>query len=414
MSAFRNKLLEINYPTTSENFLADISKSERIIKVNLTLEKDSGKSETFEGYRIQHCNLLGPYKGGIRYHPEVSLENIEYLAFLMTLKCALFNLPFGGGKGGIKVDPHKLSLVEIEGLTRIYTRQIADNIGPNKDIPAPDVGTGAREMSWLCSEYSKIIGKKTPAVVTGKPENIGGLKIRQIATALGGAYVFEELLKKIKPVKKNLTVAIQGFGEVGANLALILHRKNFKVLAISDSKCGLSHKSGIDIRKQLESKIKHNIVCKECHCAGESCQLEKCQTLSNEQILQLPVDILIPAALENQITIKNAHKIKAKIILEMANHAISQEAEKILLRRGILIVPDILANGGGVTASYFEWLHNLGKDVKNENLALKNRAVRAFDETWQAAKKYELDLRTASYYVALKRLEKEYLKKNRV
>lgn len=390
-------------------FLARISKPERIIKVNLPLLRDSGKVEIFEGYRTQHNSILGPYKGGIRYHPKVSSESIGYLSMLMTLKCALFNLPFGGGKGGIKVDPAKLSPKELEGLTRAYTRAIFDVIGPHKDVPAPDVGTGPNEMAWIFDEYSKVAGKKTPAVVTGKAEDIGGLKIRQTSTALGGAYILEEVLKKIKFKSKNITVAVQGFGEVGANLALILHHKKFTVKAVSDSSCGLFHENGLDIKKQFQSKAKNKIICQECHCSGKNCQLQECKTLDNHQLLEMPVDILIPAALEGQINIKNAHKIKAKIILEMANHAISEEAEKILLKKGILIIPDILANGGGVTASYFEWLHNLHQGFKNDQLELKRKTIRAFDEAWEASTKYKLDLRTASFYVALKRLEKKFL-----
>ena len=382
-----------------KNFITYISRPEKIIKVFLPLKKDSGKIQIFTGYRIQHNSLLGPYKGGLRYHLKVNEEKFKKLSILMTLKCALFNLPFGGAKGGIKVSPKELSEKELEKLTRIYTRKIASDIGPEKDVPAPDVGTNPLVMSWIYDEYSKIVKEKTPAVVTGKPENIGGLKIRETSTSLGGAYILEKVIEKLQLSKKNLTIAIQGFGNVGANLAMILQNKGFLIKCASDSSCGVCHENGLDTRKLNEAKINTKTVCDGCPI---------CQSSESSDILEMPCDILVPAALEKQITAKNAHKIKTKIILEMANHAITEEAEKILIKKGIVVIPDVLANGGGVIGSYFEWLDNLNKYVKNKEQKLKNIMGKTFDEVWAKKTKYNLDFRSACFCVALKRLEKKY------
>ena len=388
------------------DFLKSFSKPNRQVLVSLPLKKDNGQIEVFDGFRVQYNNLLGPYKGGIRYHSEVSLSDVIHLSYLMTLKCALFDLPFGGGKGGIKVDPKAISKDEAKRLTEVYVRKIADFVGPHKDVPAPDVGTGPETMIWFYKEYSKIVGKKTLAIVTGKPEGKGGIFLRKYSTALGGAEILEKAIKKLNLKQKY--VAIQGLGEVGGNLAEILDKRGYCIKAISDSKGGVYHEDCLDTRKKIEAKKNNENICETCHCKGDLCHLKNCKTFKSNEILELDVDILIPAALEHQITKENAHKIKAKVILEMANHAITEEAEEILNKRGIVVIPDILANGGGVIASYFEWLKNLNKGIGKEEKALKERMSIAFENVWKNSKKYNFDLRTASVFTAIKKLENKY------
>ena len=347
--------------------LKRLQNPDKIIEANLSLKMDSGKTQEFKAYRIQHNNILGPYKGGLRYHPQVSMDEVKALSFWMTMKNAVIDVPFGGGKGGIIVDPKTLSERELEELTREFVKKLFNDIGPKIDVPAPDVNTNPRIMGWFEDEYSKIAKKYTPAVVTGKPLEMGGSEGRKEATGLGGVYALLSILKKIKKSPKGMTVAIQGFGNVGRYIAKFLQEEGFKIVALSDSKGSIYVPSGVPNIDQVELCKEEKGFIAECYCIGSVCDLRHKKQmggkdLSPMEILELPVDILIPAALENVITKENASKIKAKIIVEMANGPTTIEADRILEKKNILVIPDILSNSGGVAVSYFEWYQNLHQE----------------------------------------------------
>ena len=377
------------------------------------LEVDGKK---YPAYRVQHNNARGPYKGGIRFHPGVSEEEVKALAFWMSLKTATANLPLGGGKGGVTVNPKELSEQEVEELSRAYIRAFHSVLGSDKDIPAPDVYTTPQIMAWMLDEYEKLTGKKDPGMITGKPLDKSGSLVRDIATALGGVYVLEEAVKKIGLGKK--TVAIQGYGNAGMNAAKILHSLGYKIVAISDSKGGVYNEEGLDPDKAETLKKSGGML--GCYCLGTVCSLEEipqdgpCRGITNEEILELPVDILIPAALENQITANNAANIKAKIVLELANGPTSSEADQILHEKEILVLPDILANAGGVTVSCFEWQQNLADERWDESTIkekLRKKLITAFDQIWKEYDTNEHDFRTNTYILAIKKiLDAEKLK----
>ncbi len=353
----------------------------------------SGKK--YPAYRVQHNNSRGPYKGGIRYHPDVDLDEVQSLAFWMSLKTAVADVPMGGGKGGITVNPKELSLEELQELSRQWVRAFYKHIGPTKDIPAPDVYTTPQIMAWMMDEYEKLIGESAPGVITGKPLAVGGSLVRDIATALGGVYVLEEAVKKVDIADK--TIAIQGFGNAGMNAAKLLVEQGYKIVAVSDSKGGIYNPAGLDI--DLVIKVKS-----ETKSVVNYSDAEK---VSNEDILTLDVSVLVPSALENVITIENATKIKAKIILELANGPTTPEADEILHKAGILVLPDILANAGGVTVSYFEWIqNNTGLYWKAEEVRekLKEKMVVAFEGIWTEYSGKEYDFRTATYILAIKKI----------
>ncbi len=388
-----------------QEVLLQLREPTRTIKISFPLKLDSGKIIRISGFRVQYNNWQGPYKGGLRFHPQVNMDEVKALAFWMTIKNAVIDVPFGGGKGGIQIDPKKLSAKELERLTRQFTRELVYNIGPNIDVPAPDVNTNAQIMDWIADEYSRAVGKKTLAVVTGKSVKNGGSLGREEATGKGGFFVIEALIEKLK-LKKPLTVAIQGFGNVGLHLAELLKNGGYQVVAVSDSKGGIYQKDGLDVGKVIAHKK-----------AGKSIPEYNGNKVSNEDLLELSVDILIPAALENVVTNKNASKIKAKIILEMANGPVDSQADEILNKKRVIIVPDVLANSGGVTVSYFEWVQNIKKqkwNLKKVDKLLKNKMVKAFLEVWQISQDEQsstsykrVDLRTASYILALTRLTKK-------
>jgi glutamate dehydrogenase/leucine dehydrogenase len=388
-----------------EEIFASLKQPERQIEVNFPLRRDSGKVEIVRGYRVQYNNWLGPFKGGLRYHPEVDINEVKALAFWMTIKNAVCGVPFGGGKGGIEIDPKVLSKREIEGLTREFARKLAPNIGPKVDVPAPDVNTNSKIMDWLEDEFSKITGKKTLAVVTGKSLSNGGSEGREEATGLGGFFVLEELLRKLN-LKRPQTVAIQGFGNVGIHIGLLLFQAGHKVVAVSDSKGGIYNKEGcgLNVLEVADCKAKTGKVTD--YLSGSKGII----AVSNEKLLELSVDILIPAALEGVINSKNAQKIKAKMVFEMANGPTTAEADEILAKRKILVVPDVLANSGGVTVSYFEWLQNMKNErwAKTEvNRKLEKKMILAFSEVWAIYKREKTSLRTAAYILALLRLSKK-------
>jgi len=390
-----------------------LEKPQREIKVYLPLRRENGEIEIFECYRIQHNNFLGPYKGGIRYFPEVDEDEIKTLAFLMTIKCALVNLPLGGAKGGIKVDPKNLSEKELENLSREYVRKIYDFIGPDKDIPAPDVNTNAKIMDWMTDEYLKISNSKDiklKATFTGKSIQNDGSEGREEATGKGGEIILERFIEKIG-FKKPLTVAIQGFGNVGYNLAKFLYQKGYKIVALSDSKGGIYSEEGFNPELVMECKKEKGMI-SGCYCVGSVCDTKLGRNISNEELLELDVDVLIPSALENVINEKNADRVKAKIILEMANNPLTEEADEILNKKGVIIIPDILANSGGVIVSYFEMLQNLNNEKWSKEKVFKELEKylsKAFDEVWQIKEKLNIDLRKASYIVSLRRIYEKYV-----
>lgn len=374
-----------------------IKKPQRIFTFTVPLKRDNGDISFFNGYRVQHNDALGPTKGGIRFHPEVHLEEVKTLSFLMALKCSLVKLPFGGAKGGLDADPKKLSKSEIKRLSRNFVKGIFPIIGPKRDIPAPDVNTNPEIMRIMVKEYSKLAGKFSPASFTGKPLDIGGSKGRDISTSLGGAYVLEELIRKEKKDPKNTAVVIQGFGNVGSNIAKILYGWGYRIIGISDSKQGIYSKKGIDIDKVIIEKNKNKMMP----------LIKGSKKVSNKKLLEIKCDVLIPSAISDQITEKNAEKINARYILEMANAPITTKANEILSKRNIKIVPDILANAGGVIVSYFEWVQNLKKECWDEKKVfnkLKIKITKAFDEVYDLCKKQNIDMRTASYMISIRRI----------
>lgn len=402
--------------------LTTLLEPERTIAVSLPFKKDNGEIVTTTGYRIQHNSMLGPYKGGIRYHHKVSMDEIKAFAILMTMKNALVNIPLGGGKGGITIDPKKLSEKELETLTRLFTRRLGTTIGPTIDVPAPDVNTNPKIMSWIADEFTKTakdLGPKAKAVVTGKPLATGGSEGRNEATGLGGSYVLLRMLEKLKKDPKNVTVAIQGFGNVGRFVAGFLQKAGCKIVALSDSKGGIYIPGGVAEIEQIERCKEEKGFLAGCYCVGSVCDIRykdhvNGQDITPAELLELPVDIIIPAALENVIDKKNVNKIHASIILEMANSPTTLTADAILTKRGVTLIPDILANAGGVTVSYYEWYQNMHAESWTKDAVfakLKKQMDTATDEVVEAAKRHHTTLREGAYIVALKRLEKKFTAK---
>lgn len=381
-----------------------LSRPDKILDFKLTVAMDDGSSREFPAWRIQYNNVLGPYKGGIRFHPDSSLDEVKALAALMTWKTSLMSLPYGGGKGAVKVDPRTLSQSELEKLSRAYVRAIWQDIGSQKDVPAPDVNTNSQIMDWMVDEYSKLAGQKDLAVFTGKSLSNGGAAGRDKATGWGGFVVLQEFLKG-RPDITEKTVAIQGFGNVGSHLAKFLFDAGFKIVAISDSQGALYEPKGIDIDKILSVKDKAGIIDREiCYSLdGQG----KCQVFANSDLLLLPVDILVPAALEDQINKDNVSQIGAKVILEMANGPVTQEADTVLREKNIDVLPDILANGGGVAGSYFEWQQNLANETWLEADYLKKleeKMVESFKAVEETKNRLGVDWRLAANARAIERV----------
>ena len=375
-----------------------IIQPDRVIEVKVPVLMANGKIKTFVGYRSQHNNVLGPYKGGIRFHQNVSQEEIIALSILMTLKCAANNLPLGGGKGGVIVNPKELSEGELERLSRIYAQKIAPFIGEEVDVPAPDVNTDGKIMMWMLDEYEKTINKKSPATFTGKPVEFGGSLGRTEATGRGGVIVMNNLLKQLN--KDYKTVAVQGFGNVGYYFAQIASEKGYKIVALSDSKGAIYNENGLNPIEVM--KVKEE--------TGSVINFKDGKVISNEELLELPVDILVPAALENVITKDNASKIQAKVIIEMANGPITEEAYSILEENQIISAPDILANAGGVIVSYFEWLQNRKNEHWAEeqvNQKLEEQLSEAFKEIFAISQKLNTNLKEAAFLSALAKITKK-------
>ncbi len=420
---FENAIAQLS---KAASFLSDAKTKElvevlripqRILNVSIPVRMDDGTLKLFQGYRVQHNNARGPYKGGIRFHPDVSMDEVKALALWMAMKCAVADLPLGGGKGGVIVDPKTLSAGELERLSRGYAHAIADCIGPDKDVPAPDVNTTGQIMGWMVDEFIKVKSsefevrsdgrEKLRATFTGKLIKDGGSEGREEATGLGGLYVLQAILEMVGLTGK-LTAAVQGFGNVGYNVAKFLTEAGITVVAVSDSKGGIYVKDGLDPVKTLECK-KQSGKLAGCYCDGSVCDVSKGTTISNEELLELPVDILVPSALESVITNENAANIKAKLVLEMANGPTTPEADEILFKKGVVVIPDILANSGGVTVSCFEWMQNLKNEKWTKadvNAKLKTQMGLSAKDVWEAGKKYSTDLRVAAFIVALERIVK--------
>ncbi len=379
------------------NIYKILRKPKKQVVVSIPVEMDNGSIEVFEGYRVHYNVAMGPGKGGIRFHPNVTLDEVKTLAMWMTWKCAVVNIPFGGAKGGIAVDPKKLSVKELERLTRRYTAEIIDLIGPEIDVPAPDVNTNSQIMAWIVDTYSMHMRKTVTSVVTGKPIFLGGSRGRKEATGRGIMIIAKEAGDVYGIPLKNATVAIQGFGNVGSVAAKLIALQGAKVVALSDVNGGIYNKNGIDINAALR-KVEET---------GTIVNLEGTEPITNKQLLELDVDFLIPAAMENQITEENAPNVKAKIVIEGANGPTTTEADKILNEKGVILIPDILSNAGGVTVSYFEWVQDREGYFWKESIVndrLEEVMTNAFNDVYQMSQKYAVPMRLASYMVAVKRV----------
>lgn len=381
-----------------EEEYAFLRNPEREVKGTFPVKMDDGRIEMFEGYRIQHSSMRGPCKGGIRFHPETDEDEVKSLAAWMSFKCAVANIPYGGGKGGVTVDPADLSKAELERLTRAYTKLITPVIGPKTDIPAPDVNTNAQIMGWIVDEYSKLVGEFTPAVVTGKPLALGGSLGRPAATGRGILFNTREIYKRMGKSLQGATVAVQGFGNVGSIAAQLLYQEGCKVVGISYAFGALYCENGLNIDEILSTGYQTKL---------NDYNAEGVKHITNDELLALEVDILVPAALENAITEKNVHTLNAKIIVEGANGPINHAADAVLDEKGIYVVPDILANSGGVIVSYFEWVQDLQCYFWSEaevNSKLERQISEAFAAVWNTAKENNVSLRVGAYMVAVSRI----------
>ncbi|MEK9155799.1 MAG: Glu/Leu/Phe/Val dehydrogenase [Patescibacteria group bacterium] len=371
-----------------------LAKSRQINKAELKIN-----GQSYQAWRIIHNNALGPGKGGIRFHPEVCEDEIKSLAFWMSLKNSLAGLPYGGAKGGVRINPKGRDKKELEAISRAYMRAFSKYVGQDKDVPAPDVYTNPQIMAWMLDEYEKQVGHHEPGMITGKPVELGGIALRADSTAKGGYIIFKELVKKIRKNKEQITVAIQGFGNAGAHFAHMISEDGYNVAAASDSKGGIHNKNGLNVANLLKIKDEQ----------GNVAAYHDADKISNEELLELPVDVLVLAALENQITEKNAARIKAKNIIELANGPVDLYADDVLFSNGITVVPDILANAGGVVVSYFEWAQNRTGNILDEEYLrakLKKMMLGSWNRVNACAKEHKnkIDLRTAAYAIAIKRI----------
>jgi glutamate dehydrogenase (NADP+) len=396
----------LNYVQLPADAIESLKVPKVCLQVAIPVRMDDGSLRVFQGYRVRYDDTRGPGKGGIRFHPSVCLNEVQSLAFWMTFKCAVLDLPFGGAKGGVTVDPKSLSRLELERLSRGYIEAIADFVGPDIDIPAPDVYTNPMIMGWMMDQFSVIRRSICRGVVTGKPIALGGSQGRDTATAMGAFAVITAMLTRLGRTPTTTTIAIQGFGNAGAVLAELLFTAGYKIVAVSDSRGGIYAAAGLDIPSIRHHKDAKRSI-EAVYCQGTVCTLVEHQTLSNEDLLGLEVDVLIPAALENQITAANAHTIKAKTIFEVANGPITSEADAILEQNGIQVFPDILVNAGGVTVSYFEWVQNrtgLYWSLAEVNERLQTKMLAETEQIWEIAQTKGISLRTAAYVHALNRI----------
>lgn len=394
------------YAQMEEETLERLKHPMAILQVSIPVRMDDGSLQIFDGYRVRHNDTRGPTKGGIRYHPDVDLDEVKALAFWMTFKCAVVGVPFGGAKGGVAVHPKDLSRLELERLSRGFIRQMGDFIGPDVDILAPDMYTNAMVMGWMTDEYSKMRRQHAPAVITGKPIPLGGSLGRDDATGRGTYYCIKEIERRKGWNPRAIRVAIQGFGNSAQPVARLLHEDGYRVVAVSDSKGGVYRAEGLDVPSLIYFKNESRQL-KAVYCNGTLCEAVEATKISNAELLELDVDLLIPAALENQITAENVERVQASVIVEVANGPTTSEADAVLVHRNILVIPDILANAGGVTVSYFEWTQNKQgfywplEEVHQRLEAIMTREFRAI---YELAEQLQIDMRTAAYVHALNRI----------
>ena len=406
---FANAMLQLDKAAKVKDFgdafISRLREPDRDIRISIPVTMDDGSLKVFEGYRVEYNNALGPYKGGIRYHPETEVNEVKALAFWMALKCAAAGIPMGGGKGGITVDPKKLSKGELERLSRGWGRKLSDILGPYKDVPAPDVNTTPEIMVWIADEYAKITGDTTGAVITGKPLDKGGSEGRNTSTAQGAFYVFEAFRKELGLPEK-CSVVIQGFGNAGSFAGLIFSRAGHTVVATSDSKGGVYNPQGLDIEKLLEHKKD----------TGSLADFPGSKNITNQELLELPCDLLVPAAFEDQIDENNAERVKAKAVLELANGPVTPEADEILFKRNISVMPDILVNSGGVIVSYFEWDQNLKKEHWSEKDVFERLEKMMRDtcaKILAKSREYKTTLRMGAFILALESLDAAQKRRDR-
>jgi glutamate dehydrogenase (NADP+) len=391
---------------TPHEVLEALEHPEATLVASLPVRMDNGATRYFVGIRCRYNDCLGPTKGGIRYHPQVSLEEVQALGLWMTLKCAVVGLPYGGGKGGIIVDPKKLSRAELERLSRSYIRAMADLIGPDHDIPAPDVYTNARIMGWMVDEYETIVRRKAPSVITGKPIALGGIEGREEATGRGAFLVIRELASRRGLEPARTRVAIQGFGNAGYHVARLLQRAGYPIVAVSDSKGAIYSEDGFDVESLHQHKVEMHQL-SGVYCEASVCEVVDHERITNEALLELDVELLVPAALEGVIGPWNVARVRAPYIVEVANGPVLASVDAILRERGTVVVPDVLANAGGVTVSYFEWVQNREGypwTLEQVRTRLEEVLVRSFDRVWSTAEESDLSLRGAAYATALGRI----------
>jgi glutamate dehydrogenase (NADP+) len=394
------------YANIEEEALEKLKHPKAILEVSIPVRMDDGSQKIFTGYRVRHDDTRGPTKGGIRYHPDLALDEVKTLAFWMTCKCAVVGLPYGGAKGGITVNPKELSPLEIQRLSRRFIEQIADFIGPETDIPAPDMYTNQMIMGWMMDEYSIIRRQRTPAVITGKPIELGGSLGRDDATGRGAYYCIKELERKRDWSPEKVRVGIQGFGNGGQAVAKLLHEDGYRIVAASDSRGAIYREEGFDIPSLIRIKNETREL-KAVYCDGSLCESVEADNLSNEELLELELDLLIPAAMENQIDEKNADRIRAPVIVEVANGPTTSKADDILYEKGKFVIPDILANAGGVTVSYFEWAQNKSGfywPLEDVHSRLREIMSREFNAVWDLMEKHSIPMRRAAYVHALGRI----------
>ncbi len=403
MNQFNNALQQLHDATDGldvpESVIARLSLPERVITVSVPVTMDDGSVKIFIGFRSQHSSVRGPYKGGIRFHQDVTEEEVKALSFWMSIKNAVINVPFGGGKGGVAVNPKELSENELEKLSRVFARRIAPVIGPEIDIPAPDVNTNGVIMGWMRDEYERIVGHDAPGVITGKSVENGGSLGRTEATGRGGFFTLERLREAFGFDPSDTTIAVQGFGNVGYHFARLAHEAGYRVVAVSDSRGGIVSDTSLNPSAVMEAKKSKGSV--------QNYEVEGARLITNEELLELDVDVLVPSALENAIKEENASKIRAKYILELANGPVTPDADSALQNNGVTVIPDVLANSGGVAVSYFEWKQNMLDERWDEdvvNAKLKKLMDAAFDEVYKLVKERSVTWRVASYQLALERI----------
>ena len=394
------------YIDVDEEVIERLSSAKRSIIVSIPVRMDNGELKTFTGYRVQYDDTRGPTKGGIRFHPGVNMDEVTSLSFWMTVKCAVAGLPFGGAKGGVMVNPKELSKLELERLSRGYIRAFADVIGESRDIPAPDVYTNSTIMGWMADEFSIISRRQVPGMITGKPIYLGGSAGREAATGRGALFTLNEYVKRTNAKPRDLKIAVQGFGNVGYNFARLAEEEGYNIVAVSDSKGAIVADEALNVKdvqhyKQQQKKLA------SVYCDGSVCNQKKFESISNEDLLELDIDVLVLAAMENQITQNNAHKIKAKVILEVANGPTTPMADEVLHENNIKIIPDVLANAGGVVVSYFEWVQNrsgLYWEEDEVNQKLHKIMSKESNAIYDLADKNQCSLRTAAYIRGIERL----------